>query len=97
MFINFKTNEMQKPTYQEIEDAASRAFQICIETRTFKNGFKTAIKWLLDWQKSQELQIRCHCGEIEIQPHTCPYKEDINDDSETICNCCSVCRKNCAD
>ena len=31
------------------------------------------------------------------KPHTCPYKEDINHDSETKCTCCSVCTQNCAD
>lgn len=30
------------------------------------------------------------------EPHTCPYAEDINGDSESMCNCCSDCEYNCA-
>jgi hypothetical protein len=29
-------------------------------------------------------------------PHTCPYREDINDDHETECNCCDHCEQECA-
>ena len=28
--------------------------------------------------------------------HTCPYAEDVNDDAETMCNCCDVCTEECA-
>ncbi len=28
--------------------------------------------------------------------HTCPYAEDIGDDSETLCNCCEECEGECA-
>lgn len=33
------------------------------------------------------------CGGVE--PHTCPYKEEINDDSETLCTCCDECAHQC--
>jgi hypothetical protein len=29
--------------------------------------------------------------------HTCPYKEDIDGDYNTLCNCCDVCLGNCTD
>lgn len=29
--------------------------------------------------------------------HTCPFAEDIHDDHNEICNCCSDCVHNCAD
>lgn len=29
--------------------------------------------------------------------HTCPYKEEINGDYISLCNCCSVCQSTCAD
>jgi hypothetical protein len=28
--------------------------------------------------------------------HTCPYSEEINCDSETMCNCCVDCEHECA-
>ena len=27
----------------------------------------------------------------------CPYKVEINDDRETLCNCCSDCSRQCAE
>ena len=37
------------------------------------------------------------CGENEAQePHTCPYAEEIYNDSETLCNCCDECSHECA-
>ena len=30
-------------------------------------------------------------------PHPCPYQQEINDDSETLCNCCAECQAECAD
>ena len=34
------------------------------------------------WNKAEEL-------------HTCPYKEEINNDSATLCNCCKECKYDC--
>ena len=30
-------------------------------------------------------------------PHTCPFKADVDGDSITLCNCCAVCKTQCAD
>ncbi len=30
-------------------------------------------------------------------PHTCPYAEDIDGDSETLCYCCHSCESDCSD
>lgn len=27
--------------------------------------------------------------------HTCPYKEEVNNDSNSLCNCCAECRQEC--
>jgi len=88
---------MQKPTEKEIKKALNLLVNSGIWNDNFQAGFGAGVNWLLNWQKSQELQSRCHCGEIEIEPHTCPYKVDVGNNSETLCRCCSVCRKNCAD
>lgn len=38
---------------------------------------------------------RCR-KEPATEPHTCPFAEDIHDDSETLCNCCDDCAHECA-
>ena len=41
------------------------------------------------------------CQKCRKQPavklHTCPYDEDVNDDHETLCNCCEECEIDCGD
>ena len=29
-------------------------------------------------------------------PHTCPFAEEINGDSHSLCYCCSFCTQQCA-
>ena len=38
----------------------------------------------------------CTC-DLGHEDHTCPYSEEINHDSESLCNCCSYCAQQCAD
>ncbi len=37
---------------------------------------------------------RCNCNDCESD-HVCPYKNEINDDDETLCNCCDACKDEC--
>lgn len=39
---------------------------------------------------------RCKAGQAQT-PHICPYAQDINNDSETLCDCCEGCSQDCAD
>lgn len=46
------------------------------------------------------LSPRCEkCGKnaATLDEHTCPFKSDIHDDNETMCNCCNDCCQECAD
>ncbi|AGO48478.1 hypothetical protein Phi18:1_gp31 [Cellulophaga phage phi18:1] len=37
-----------------------------------------------------------NCGVNESRDkHTCPFQEDVNNDSDTLCNCCSDCTQDC--
>lgn len=36
------------------------------------------------------------CNRTGLEPHTCPYTEEINEDYETMCNCCERCSHECA-
>lgn len=36
-----------------------------------------------------------NCGKVTEGCHTCPYNEDINDDYDSLCNCCDDCSYQC--
>ena len=38
----------------------------------------------------------CKGKGIAEDDHTCPYSEEINNDRESLCNCCDVCAGECA-
>lgn len=38
---------------------------------------------------------RADCKNPATELHTCPYKEEINGDKLTLCDCCSDCRQEC--
>lgn len=40
---------------------------------------------------------KCKCGKSATANHPCPYKSEINDDDETLCNCCDDCELECRD
>lgn len=37
---------------------------------------------------------RCNKNEAQ-EEHACPYAEEINDDAESLCECCDECRHEC--
>jgi len=39
----------------------------------------------------------CTCETEIIEPHPCPFQEDVNGDSETLCKCCECCEQQCCD
>jgi len=40
---------------------------------------------------------KCRCGAVGEPEHSCPYDEDVNNDPNSICNCCKQCTEACAD
>ncbi len=36
------------------------------------------------------------CKGIAAAPHPCPFREDMNNDAETLCECCENCAHECA-
>lgn len=45
----------------------------------------------------QDLKKCPHCDNLASSEfHKCPYKEDVNNDSESECNCCEKCTHECA-
>jgi hypothetical protein len=43
------------------------------------------------------LGMHCKGKKPGTPDHSCPYAEEINDDHETLCNCCDACQQECAD
>lgn len=40
---------------------------------------------------------KCKCGNnYKVGLHSCPFKEDMYGDYNTLCTCCNECRHNCA-
>ena len=37
---------------------------------------------------------RCEVNDAQSE-HTCPYAEEINDDGDSLCDCCSDCEHEC--
>ena len=48
-------------------------------------------------EKKAEYCGGSHCskGNPGTDLHPCPYKTEINDDHDTLCNCCTVCEREC--
>ena len=36
------------------------------------------------------------CEHEVLEPHTCPFREDVNGDYTTLCTCCEKCQHECA-
>ena len=45
---------------------------------------------------SMEYIKNCEHSNDSDESHICPYKAEIGDDTETLCNCCDDCRTDCA-
>jgi len=46
-----------KPTKEEINEFLKNVNEEVTSRSTFRNGFKAAVKWLLEWQKTQPLTV----------------------------------------
>jgi hypothetical protein len=43
-------------------------------------------------------ELCTNCKDKSSEPlHICPYKSDIHEDNETLCNCCNSCTRECLD
>ena len=47
--------------------------------------------------KKKKLELICtHCQSPGLPEHGCPYKADVDGDSDTLCICCETCEYECA-
>lgn len=49
-------------------------------------------------REEEDDQISCidGCQRPVSEPHPCPFAEDVNNDSESLCNCCAACEYQCS-
>ena len=38
---------------------------------------------------------KCTCDSDCYDEHPCPFEEDVNDNSDSTCNCCPYCTYQC--
>lgn len=44
-----------------------------------------------------DLELCCNCDKNDaLEDHECPFKVEIHDDEDTLCNCCEECMYECA-
>lgn len=57
------------------------------------------LKFTLKYKGQGNRSVKmCKCNRNPAQAeHTCPYSEDINGDSTSLCDCCHECEQACAD
>jgi hypothetical protein len=48
-----------------------------------------------EMKKEVEKVIGCNCAGATEDLHTCPFKTEIHDDHETLCDCCDYCQEQC--
>jgi hypothetical protein len=46
-------------------------------------------------KEENETETCDRCNNEAGDLHTCPFKEEINGNYESLCNCCSDCRHEC--
>jgi len=39
----------------------------------------------------------CTCEDVQHEYHSCPYREEVDGEPNSLCNCCPSCTDDCAD
>jgi hypothetical protein len=47
-------------------------------------------------KREKQMSDKCNCGNEQDDEHTCPFAEDVGNDSESLCRCCEECTYQCA-
>jgi hypothetical protein len=77
----------------QLEAALRKMRQFAFIDRWGGKGFDDEAQALYD----EVTDIVCFGEETKVELHTCPYKVEINDDRETLCDCSPEKTQDCAD
>lgn len=96
-FTNDDNREHGSPDYWEVID-----LEVIDVSLGCSGGEPTVVKGPLTEQLAQRHadrlntgEIICECGKTGQSDHTCPYKEERDDDFVSLCNCCKECEQEC--
>jgi hypothetical protein len=93
------------------QNTVSTTYVMADDYKQLQQQYAAAVK-ASSASAGQLLRLRALCQEIfepsaglcqrcskrqATEDHPCPYQSDINDDRETMCNCCEDCSQQCVD
>lgn len=87
------------PLYRMLTEGCSDIFKHMSKNYHSPSSGNQIDSWEKQLNRAYDLDSgfgKCRCGETSERLHTCPFAEEINGDSETLCNCCSECEHQCA-
>jgi len=80
--------------YQRMRRRAERAEARCVDLEAEITRLRELLKKPRTASCGGSLE---RCVNAPTEPHSCPFSEEINDDSTTLCTCCADCMQECAD
>lgn len=92
------TNSKSEIVYSDSYHNGNDAWQVgdSFSSKCDYNDFTNQLLTLLKESQAEEKKGCERCGSDGIGGlHTCPYKVEIHNDEETLCNCCAFCQDEC--
>ncbi len=68
---------------------------ICASRGTIIDPDKTVIENIKGTWAFNVYGQQCKCGNTSEELHPCPYKQEMCEDENTLCNCCKDCQHEC--
>jgi hypothetical protein len=99
-------NKIRYVIQQDVEACMGTSVEywevIDLEVIDVRNDEPTIVKFALTEPLAQRYadrlnagEIICECGKTGQSDHTCPFKEEKDDDFVSLCNCCKDCQQEC--
>lgn len=102
----FLYREMKKDMYFEKYDEAMTRRNSILREAALERKLAAAQREIerlrtKDNRTSAEVEIKIEkCPNCSVndatEPHSCPYRADINNDPDSLCTCCADCEHECA-
>lgn len=97
--LRFYIGSASKEVHDRIHKAENISYEICEDCGD--KGDPHGPGWIRTLCEKHHLERNTVCDRCKKNPtqeeHICPFMQDVNDDSETLCSCCEECTQNCAD
>lgn len=81
-----------------LRDIEDEYYDISLSKQRYFNAMNKYKGLIMKDEKEVSLEKMCKCGVNPAEPlHECPYQADVNNDPDSLCDCCEVCTQQCAD